>query len=313
MEAAGAKLGACRVNDVGVGIAFITASGTTVSALEYLSSGAVDVSATIDGGYQDVPSWGSVVDAAGQEIECAEVRRVEHRPGIVGGWTGGLVPGVATGLALGGIYDLDPGQDGFIGGGQVGYNSQFNNLVTGIEADIQGLANNGRANRPFTGPVPGFSEQYFGTQSAQAEIRWLGTLRGRLGGLISPSALIYVTGGLAYGSVNAGGAINAQENASFVAKPFDFLPSVGGAINSQTRAGWTLGGGWEWMFAPRWSVKAEYLYYDLGTVSTNYGVSTLCTPVACAIPSMPIYGTAAVYTSTRLNGNIARAGVNYRF
>jgi outer membrane immunogenic protein len=227
--------------------------------------------------------------------------------------TGGLVPGVATGLALGGIYDLDPGQDGFIGGGQVGYNSQFNNLVTGIEADIQGLANNGRANRPFTGPVPGFSEQYFGTQSAQAEIRWLGTLRGRLGGLISPSALIYVTGGLAYGSVNAGGAINAQENASFVAKPFDFLPSVGGAINSQTRAGWTLGGGWEWMFAPRWSVKAEYLYYDLGTVSTNYGVSTLCTPVACAIPSMPIYGTAAVYTSTRLNGNIARAGVNYRF
>jgi outer membrane immunogenic protein len=227
--------------------------------------------------------------------------------------TGGLVPGVATGLALVGIYDLDPGHNGFIGGGQVGYNSQFNNLVTGIEADIQGLANNGRANRPFTGPVPGFSEQYFGTQSAQAEIRWLGTLRGRLGGLISPSALIYVTGGLAYGGVNAGGAINAQENASLVAKPFDFLPSVGGAINSQTRAGWTLGGGWEWMLAPRWSVKAEYLYYDLGTVSTNYGVSTLCTPVACAMPSMPIYGTAAVYTSTRLNGNIARAGVNYRF
>ena len=212
--------------------------------------------------------------------------------------TGNLpgVAGIATGLALFGTYNLDPGRDGFIGGGQIGHNWQFNNWVTGIEADIQGLAANGKANRPFTGPVPGFSEQYFGTQSAQAEVGWLGTLRGRLGGLISPSSLIYVTGGLAYGGVNAGGAINAQENASFVAKPFDFLPSVGGAINSQTRAGWTLGGGWEWMFAPRWSVKAEYLYYDLGTVSTNYGVSTLCTPAACAIPSMPSYGTAAVKT-----------------
>jgi outer membrane immunogenic protein len=33
---------------------------------------------------------------------------------------------------------------------------------------------------------------------------------------------------------------------------------------SETRAGWTLGGGLEWMFAPHWTHKAEYLYYDLG-------------------------------------------------
>ncbi len=228
--------------------------------------------------------------------------------------TGGLVPGIATGLALFGTYNLDPDRDGFIGGGQIGYNWQFNNWVTGIEADIQGLTSKGRANRPFVGPVPGFpNEQYVGIQSAQAQVSWLGTLRGRLGGLITPSSLIYVTGGLAYGGVKAGGAINAQENASFVGTPFDFLPSVGGAINSETRAGWTLGGGWEWMFAPRWSVKAEYLYYDLGTVSTDYGVSTVCTPAVC--PNGPFqYGTAAVHTSTtRLNGNIALVGVNYKF
>ena len=123
---------------------------------------------------------------------------------------------------------------------------------------------------------------------------------------------MYITGGLAYGGVKAGGAVNAQEN-STIGGPFAYLPSVGGAINSQMRAGWTLGGGWEWMFAPRWSVKAEYLHYDLGAVSTDYGVSTLCTPAACAIPTQPIYGSAAVHTSTRLNGNIARVGVNYKF
>ena len=213
-----------------------------------------------------------------------------------------------------GNYNLDPDRNGFIGGGQVGYNWQFNNWVTGIEADIQGLANNGKTNRPYVGPVPGFpAEQYVGIQSSQAQVSWLGTLRGRLGGLISPSSLIYVTGGLAYGGVKAGGAINAQENASFVGTPFDYLPSVGNAINSQTRAGWTLGGGWEWMFAPRWSVKAEYLYYDLGTVSTDYAVSTVCVPAACPGVVPVAFGTAAVHTSTRLNGNIARAGVNYHF
>ena len=188
------------------------------------------------------------------------------------------MPGIATGLALFGTYNLDPNRNGFIGGGQVGFNWQFNNWVTGIEADIQGLANNGKANRPFVGPVPGFpAEQYVGIQSAQAEVNWLGTLRGRFGGLINPSSLIYVTGGLAYGGVKAGGAVAAQENDT-IGAAFAYLPSVGGAINSQIRAGWTLGGGWEWMFAPHWSVKAEYLYYDLGTVSTNYSVSTLCTP-----------------------------------
>ncbi len=229
--------------------------------------------------------------------------------------TGGLVPGIAEGLATFATYNLDPGRNGFIGGGQAGYDWQFNNWVTGIEADIQGLANSGKANLPSVVPVPGFpSEQYVGTQSAQAEVSWLGTLRGRLGALIGPSALIYVTGGLAYGGVKAGGAINAQENASFVATPFDFFPSVGGAINSQIRAGWTLGGGWEWMFAPRWSLKAEYLHYDLGTVGTDYNVSTVCVPAACAFPPPnTTYGSAAVHTSTRLDGNIARAGVNYHF
>lgn len=226
--------------------------------------------------------------------------------------TGGQVPALATALSLFATYNLDPDQNGFIGGGQVGYNWQFNNWVTGIEADIQGLANNGKANQPSVVPVTGFPEQYSGVQSGQAEVTWLGTLRGRLGALINPSSLIYVTGGLAYGGVKAGGAINAQESATF-GPTFNYSPSVGAAINSQTRVGWTLGGGWEWMFAPRWSVKAEYLYYDLGTVSTNYNVSTVCSPVGICAGDLVPFGTASVHTSTQLNGNIARAGVNYHF
>jgi outer membrane immunogenic protein len=225
--------------------------------------------------------------------------------------TGGTSLPVTIGLATFGTYNLDPNRNGFIGGGQVGFNWQFNNWVTGIEVDLQGLANNGKANQPSVAQVPLFPEQFVGIQSAQAQVSWLGTLRGRIGALINPSSLIYVTGGLAYGGMKAGGAVAAQENDT-IGAAFAYLPSVGGAINSQIRAGWTLGGGWEWMFAPRWSVKAEYLYYDLGTVSTDYGVIAQCTIAVCGVS--PPSGMASVHTSiTRLNGDIARAGVNYHF
>jgi outer membrane immunogenic protein len=68
---------------------------------------------------------------------------------------------------------------------------------------------------------------------------------------------------------------------------------------SETRAGWTVGGGVEWMFAPRWSVKAEYLYVDLGTFSTTSADSLA-----------PI---ATIVHDNRLRENIARLGVNYHF
>ena len=103
--------------------------------------------------------------------------------------TGGLLPEIATGLASFAIYNLDPSRNAFIGGGQVGYNWRTNNWVTGIELDIQGLGNNGKANQPFIAPVPGFAEQFVGIQSAQAQVSWLGTLRGRLGVLINPIRL----------------------------------------------------------------------------------------------------------------------------
>jgi outer membrane immunogenic protein len=85
------------------------------------------------------------------------------------------------------------------------------------------------------------------------------------------NVLIYATGGLAWGSIYAG------------------MP----AFNSTTtKAGWTAGAGAEYMFAPHWSAKVEYLFADLGTV--NYLV---------AIP----------VNATERNLNIIRGGINYHF
>jgi outer membrane immunogenic protein len=148
-------------------------------------------------------------------------------------------------------------------------------------------------------------ENYSGAQSVERRFDLFGTVRARLGALVTPSLLAYATGGLAYADVHVGGSVSAQES---VGLPF-YPPVFGGDITSQTRAGWTAGGGFEWLFAPHWSAKAEYLYYDLGTIDGNYTL----TQINLTAPLTPVWATAAVHTSTRLNGNIARLGVNYHF
>jgi outer membrane immunogenic protein len=70
-------------------------------------------------------------------------------------------------------------------------------------------------------------------------------------------------------------------------------------------AGWTLGGGFEWMFAPRWSLKGEYLYYDLGSVTVNNTVTAFT-------GAIPFYGVG-IASEAHYNGSIARGGVNYHF
>lgn len=72
--------------------------------------------------------------------------------------------------------------------------------------------------------------------------------------------------------------------------------------------GYAAGGGFEWMFMPNWSLKAEYLYFDLGSV-TNTGYQAFN---ASYSPNELIV-LNQVQAQTRFNGNIARAGVNYHF
>jgi outer membrane immunogenic protein len=73
-----------------------------------------------------------------------------------------------------------------------------------------------------------------------------------------------------------------------------------GIFDSFTQFGWTAGGGVEWKFAPRWSVKAEYLYVDLG--STTY--TSLNSNVGFS---------ASIIHNHHLTENIARIGLNYSF
>jgi outer membrane immunogenic protein len=149
---------------------------------------------------------------------------------------------------------------GVIGGGQLGYNYQINQFLLGVETDFQGTSMTGgnQGNyaglyaSPYTNSATGVLSPLATGNGGNLSLPWFGTVRGRVGYLVTPTLLLYGTGGFAYGGVD----VFQQSN---------------------TRTGWTAGGGVEWMFMPHWTAKLEYLYTDLsasgatGGFGWNYG------------------------------------------
>ena len=196
-----------------------------------------------------------------------------------------------TGQALGNINNVAIGarpgrvsldRDGFIGGGQIGYNWQVSpNWVFGLEADISYVD----IDRDVA---------VIGTTGLNNTFRtrmdYFGTVRGRIG-YAWDRTLLYATGGLAYADI---------ENRVNFFGPAGQLQFTGN--NSNTETGYTVGAGIEHAFAPNWTVKAEYLFYDLGDNTVNVAV----------IPGSGGGGTG--YNSRFENdGHIVRVGLNYKF
>ena len=190
-------------------------------------------------------------------------------------WTTNGV-GIAPAIATAATGSISP--SGFTAGGQVGWNYQINQYVFGIEADM--AYTDLKATRTSV-PI-GFVNAMLST----VESRWLATVRGRLG-FASGQALFYATGGLAIAEV----------------KFFDQLGIATLQTNSDNdiRFGWTVGGGVEWALSQYWSIKAEYLYVDLGGASHN----NLC--------SAALVCTTGLTLDHDMREHVARIGINYRF
>lgn len=242
--------------------------------------------------------------AAGVSIGDAQAQELRPWSGFYAGLHGGyhwgagnaslsLAPDVASWTSLSPDYSqfhgrYDSSADGFIGGAQLGYNWRSGTLVFGFEADISRLNADGQETRAAmvtegldTFPVAAFSRQ---------EIDWLGTVRGRVGFMpfADERLLVYVTGGLAYARVGTAHAIIDIELASGFA-----------GSSTDWEAGGTVGAGLEWVMGGAWTLKAEYLYYDLGDRKVEGANVNNASPL----------GFDARYD---LQGHIARVGVNYR-
>ncbi|MDQ0510560.1 outer membrane protein [Ancylobacter amanitiformis] len=194
----------------------------------------------------------------------------------------------AMSLYYGDSASLSP--DGITGGVQVGYNYQFdNNWVIGAEADFQwaDLSDSAGGSNLFYGPLSSLVA-IGGTQySIGSKVEWFGTVRARLG-YAWDRLLVYGTGGVAYGSVDTDVAVSGSLTG------YTMATTQG---TSQTQWGWTVGGGAEYALTDNWTIRAEYLYVDLGS------------QVVYSVTDPVIAGGVTLDTAF----SVVRAGVNYKF
>ncbi|MBV9510818.1 MAG: porin family protein [Caulobacteraceae bacterium] len=206
------------------------------------------------------------------------------RVGVVDGGSG--VGAAVTAGAIPTAFDV--GGVNWIIGGQAGCNYQAGSWVLGVETDFSSDFN---ANKTVTTNVPPFLPL---TSSVSQDMHWIGTTRGRLGWAWG-NVLLYATGGIAYDNTSYTYA------ASNVAGP----GTTAAALDSAKQLGWAAGGGLEWGFGA-WSLKGEYLHYDLGIHTVTAACGTVIGGCTGAAPTL----FSAHFGET---GDIVRVGLNYRF
>jgi outer membrane autotransporter protein len=176
---------------------------------------------------------GALAVSFGTGASAADLSRRPPPPVVVsadpwsGLYVGAHVGGATSSETVDQTGNTDP--SGALAGGEVGYNFRIAPLwIAGFEGDFSWTNADGSI------PAAGFTSQH----------NWYSTLSGRLGYLVNPAWMVY------------GKAGGAWMNADYTQ-----LQDGGGALSSNdTRGGWNVGVGAEYMLAPQWSVKAEYNY-----------------------------------------------------
>ena len=217
--------------------------------------------------------------------------------GVNAGYGGNQFSYPITGdLAFGPITEsldskVDLTSSGFVGGGQLGFNWEYpGGWLFGLETDLDGSGIEGRlkASGAVTGLLSGAAEL-----SAGSQIDYLGTVRARLGVVTSRDLLVYGTAGFAYGEVKSRYDVGVTSGGST-------LFSAAGST-SETNTGWTAGAGAEYPITDDLTLKAEYLYVDLGDQTL------ISTPFAL------LGATGHVGVGVETTAHIVRVGLNYRF
>jgi outer membrane immunogenic protein len=168
----------------------------------------------------------------------------------------------------------------FRGGVYGGYNMQVSpSWVVGIEGDwAWGDSTKTLAQLPGSFAInPGDTSSFH--QKSDAGVR------GRIGYLVSPNMMLFVTGGAAWQQFDASAACSTATCGAALAQ-----------TNNFTKTGWTIGGGAEWMFTQNWLVRAEYRYSDFGSTTLNY-----------------FSGANATVINGSLTTNTALLGLAYKF
>jgi outer membrane immunogenic protein len=188
-----------------------------------------------------------------------------------------------TGTVISGTLGNNP--NGVIGGAHVGYQYQINQWVLGLEGSVDGTSLSNTAVAFFPGVFGG------STLTARSTADVQGSIRGKLG-VAWDRVLIYGTGGVAFGGFQTDFTLAGVGPAG--------LPFFATANRSNTRVGWTVGGGLQYAVTNNWWIFAEYRFSDFGTVRNGLLATTL--------PAGAFFNA-----NRRLQQNQVQAGFSYRF
>jgi outer membrane immunogenic protein len=209
-------------------------------------------------------------------------------------------PGYFTATSYGPVDAAGQGKlnpHSFVGGAQAGYNWQVGHLVAGLEADFDYFHMN--ASRAVSGVYPccAANSPFALTQSVGTN--WLFTARPRLG-YAADNWLLYATGGVAVTDIST--------TQSFSDPVLTSLGMGESLSASSTKVGWAAGAGVEYGVTRHWSLRAEYLHVDFGSVS---GTGALV-PTAGAIAQGDTVANSFSH-SANLSADMVRLGANYKF
>jgi outer membrane immunogenic protein len=165
-----------------------------------------------------------------------------------------------------------------LAGGHLGYNWQYGRLVGGLEADFDAADIKSTANLAAINPPPAVSNQML-------KIDELASVRVRLGWEVRPDLLAYGTGGMGFGNGQAGITQTA---------PYLFIER-----NGLNEFGWVAGAGFEYKLLDRWLLRAEYLHYDFGRVTSLNDSLTAAAPIDSSL--------------SRTTVDVVRGGLSYKF
>ena len=304
----------------------------------------------------------SVTPGSGSWYDNEGVGYSAGSPGAGGAWSYNDSVSTTLGT-LPGERNLSTKRSSVMGGLQGGYNQQYGHFVFGFEADMMGFdaKKTSTATDSFTGTTTYLSQtsvtapaslptnwspyalnsegggtphssganywtDYAGvgtyTQSKSLHQEWLGTLRARAG-LSYERALLFVTGGAAFGDAKAA-ASQRLRYAATAGDGYDIARNEtrwDGSTN-QTRIGFALGAGGEYALTDNWIIRAEYMYYNLGNVKMNLhqswasdSVNTagICNDQAQTACSGSPFVAANKTSTTKVDGNIVRGAISYKF
>lgn len=214
---------------------------------------------------------------------------LEPAPAFAPSWTGlslGVLAGWATadfagqdlfvnGVQIGTFANSDRlSGDGFLGGVKAGYDWQSGQFVGGVAADWTWTGISDSAGLTILGASSSFA----------GDVDWIATARLRGGWLLSPTTMLYVTGGGAFAGAD-------------VASTLSFGPASITASDDETLVGYTVGAGIEGQITDRFSANLEYLYADFGEETYDFRFAP----------------GAVISASAESDAHLVRVGFSYRW